>query len=164
MVPFDELTMVRVVRHDCGDLDRQLADPGAEEQVVEAVLELRDHDEHPPLLPLRPQLPSRSELLADRFEVGPQSLDTIAGLVGDAEVDAQEQLQGRLVVELFEFLDVSAVCEQGTGHGMRDSGALGAFEGEDVVLHVRIFLSVGRSPGVPVCRIMAIGIGTVDRS
>jgi hypothetical protein len=73
------------------------------------VLELRDHDQHSPLLPLRPQLPLRVELRSQRFEVLPQALDAVAGLVGDAEVDAQEQALRVLVVELLEFLDVTAV-------------------------------------------------------
>src|SRR5699024_4686859 len=92
------------------------------------------------LFPYTTLFRSRVELLGQRFEVPAQAPDSVAGLIGDAEVDAQEQTLRVLVIELLELLDVTAVGEQCAGHRVEDAGAFVAFEGEDVVLHCCVFL------------------------
>src|SRR5699024_11789984 len=72
------------------------------------------------LFPYTTLFRSRVELLGQRFEVPAQAPDSVAGLIGDAEVDAQEQTLRVLVIELLELLDVTAVGEQCAGHRVED--------------------------------------------
>lgn len=130
-VPFDGLAMVGVVRDDCDDLRVQLAHPRAVEQVVEAVAELRHHDEHALLLLGRAERPQRVELVTERCEVCAHPLEVCP--LAEREADAREEVVRERIVELFELDDVASVLHENTRERMDDPAALRACERDDVV-------------------------------
>lgn len=102
---------LRVVRHDDGHLDAQLARLGAEQQVVEAVANLGHHDEHARLLRHRPDLVVHLDLGGQGVEGRSEGVYRRCG----PEVDTHEELVGDRVGELLQVDDVDAVGGEDAG-------------------------------------------------
>ncbi len=118
----------RVIGDDCHGLHRQFADAPAVQQVGQAVIELADHDEHPPRPVAQRKLPvhrvfggNRCELCADHF----------ARCLARIELDPHEEGIARPVVELLRFEDVAAAFEQERRDARGDARAIGAGQGQD---------------------------------
>ena len=139
VVPLDERLVVTVVGDHADDLVGHVARAGTVEEVGEAVVELRHHDQHScstvgPLEPPGHGEPGSDvgEILAEhRGEIGVQAL------VCTHHVDPHEEVVLVAVTELDVVHDVAAVLEEEPADGVHDPRRLGTVEGEDV-LHGRI--------------------------
>lgn len=107
-----------------------------EEEIIEAVADLRHHDQHAGLVIGGEELEGhgvgggdRLEGLAEGFEGGGTGVAG-AGCVG-AEVHAHEEGVGGRVAVLRGVDDVQVVLDQEVGDGADDPGPVGAGEGED---------------------------------
>lgn len=121
---------VRVVRDDDGDVDAELARLGAEEQVVEAVADLGDHDQDAHLAGDRPDV-------VVHLQVGGQGLKGgLEGLGGGdgAEVHAHEELVGDGVGKLLQLHHVDALASEDARHSVHNTRLVRAGQGEDVIL------------------------------
>lgn len=124
---------VGVVGDDDGNVDAELAGLGAEEQVVEAVTDLGDHDQHAHLTGDRPDV-------VVHLQLGGQVLKgRLQGLSGGdrAEVHAHEELVGDGVGELLQVHDVDALAGEDARHRVHDTGLVRAGQGEDVAMTLR---------------------------
>ncbi len=132
-VRLDQVGEVGVVGDDGRDVHVQGADPVPEEQVVQAVPELRDEDEHPVLLGRVDQVPAHVERLGHRGEAVVQALQGLQRVEG-TELHPHEEGAGEvggIVVVLLALQDVAAVLDQEAGHGVDDAGSVGARQGEN---------------------------------
>jgi hypothetical protein len=94
-----ELIKLLVVRDDRWNLDAELAGAVAEQQVVQAMTDLRHHDHHARLYRRVVQLPAHAEAFRKRAEGGAQRFQTrIAAHL--LEMHAHEELAGMAVAEL----------------------------------------------------------------
>ncbi|KGV46890.1 hypothetical protein X900_4647 [Burkholderia pseudomallei BDU 2] len=116
---------IRMIRHDPDDVHLQLAHFPAEQQIGEAMLELRHHDQH-----LRPRgdvvnRPLHPEALGDRFELASQRVDAQrVGVVGRMEHATHEKARAEVVVEDGQLVDVAAMpVEQADDGGDLARGA-----------------------------------------
>ena len=126
-----QLAEVGVVGDHGGDLDRQRAGAGAEQQVVEAVAEPADHEDDPHPLLGGVDLPVHAVRVAHRGEAGPQLVGGHLGLGG--EVHPHEEQPGVLVAELLAVHDVAAGHEEVAGDRVHDALLVGARQREDVL-------------------------------
>lgn len=108
-----------VVRHDHGHLDRQLARLLAEQQVVQAVPDLRHHDQHLGLGRHRPQLVVHVQLRRQGFEVPRQELRP--RLRRGPKVHAHEEFLRRPVRKLLQVQDVQVVPRKDPRHRVDDA-------------------------------------------
>ena len=108
----DQRLGVGVVGDHDRDLDLQRAGARAEEQVVEAVQVLGDHDQRAVRRGRVPELELHRELLGDPAK-SPRSVSASTA-VGDDEVDPHEEAPDELVAELLALEDVAAVARPGT--------------------------------------------------
>lgn len=123
---------VGVVGNNEGDLDGELASRGAEEEVVEAVADLRDHDQHAGLGGGGDELEGHGQGLGGGLESGAQVVEGLGGRGFILEVHAHEEaLAGRVAV-LAAVDDVEVLLHQVGGHGVDNARAVGAGEGENV--------------------------------
>jgi hypothetical protein len=97
----------------------------AEEQVVEAVPELRDHHQDPRRGAVG-ELELHAEVPGHRGERAGQIVH--CGLFGAGEGRAQEQRAADVVVELLVLDDVTALPDQERRDGVHDAGAFRALE------------------------------------
>lgn len=124
---------VRVVGHDDGHLDQQLARLHAEQQVVEAVANLGHHDEHARLALEGAEVVLHAVLGRQRLEVGLEvRRGRGVGGRGRAEVHAHEEAVGVRVGELLQVEHVVALGGEDARHGVDDAGLVRAAEREDV--------------------------------
>lgn len=128
-VALGERRVVGVVGHDDGHLDAQLARLGAEEQVVEAVADLGDHDEHAHLACHGPDVVCHGQVGGQGGKGRVQG----RGAGDGAEVYAHEEFVGDGVGELLQVEDVDVLAGEDTCHGMHDAWLVRAGQGEDVV-------------------------------
>ena len=119
-----ELIEGAVVRDDGRDLDGQRADLVAVEQVVEAVAELRDEDQHARLLGVGVKLRRHAVLLDGRHQRLPGVV--AAEALRRRERHAHEKAAAFHVAELGAIGDVAAVAREPHGDGRHDAGAIGA--------------------------------------
>lgn len=113
---------VRVVGDDDGDVNPQLARLGTEEQVVQAVPNFGDHDEHA-------HLGSHRADVVVHFEVGSQGLKgCLQGFRGGdrTKVDAHEELFRYRVRELLKVHDIDVLFGKDASHGVDDAGLVWA--------------------------------------
>ena len=122
-VPFHERLVVRVVGDHGHHLHGQFADPGAEQQVVEAVPELGHHDQHAALGTVRLQPPAHPEAVSHRGESGPQGVRG-GGIAVGREVHPHEEVPFGAFAELLVVDDVAAVFQQEAGDGVDDARRL----------------------------------------
>jgi hypothetical protein len=122
-----ERLQVGVVGHDRRDLDLQRADAPPVEQLVQAVLGARDHDQGAVRRPRVPQAPPHVVRLRDPGEVLPQRLQRDPGPVG-LEVHPHEEPDVLAVVELLALQDVARLLHQEAGDGVDDAGTVGAVD------------------------------------
>lgn len=118
-----------VVGHDDGDVDAQLARLGPEEQVVETVADLGDHDEHPHLLG------DGTDVIV-HLQIGGQGRKgRLEGLRRGhgPEVDAHEELVGYGIGELLQVHDVDSLAGKDTRHGVDDTGLVRAGQSQDII-------------------------------
>ncbi|KAG0162004.1 hypothetical protein DFQ30_004542, partial [Apophysomyces sp. BC1015] len=121
---------VLVVRHDRRDLDRKLSGAVSEQQVVQAVPDLRHHDHDARLDACIVQFPSHPELRGQRLEVRAQRVQP--GIAADLlEVHAHEELTRVAVAELRGVQDIATALEQEPGHRMDDARPVGTGEFEN---------------------------------
>lgn len=121
---------VGVVGDDDGDVDPELARLGAEQQVVEAVADLGDHDQYAHLAGDGPDI-------VVHLQVGCQGLEGgFQGLRGgdEAEVHAHEELVGDWVGKLLQVHHVDALAGEDARHGVDDTWLIRAGQGEDIVI------------------------------
>ena len=83
--------MIEVIGDDGDDVQGQFPGPGPEQQIVEAVLKLGDHDQHATLRTMGAQLPAHAVTLRQRLELCPQLLHTLRTARG-FKVDAHEEV------------------------------------------------------------------------
>ena len=128
---------VRVVRYDEWHLDRQLAGGLPEEQVIEAVADLGDHDQDTRLVGGGEELEGhrvrggdRGEGFAEGLKGGSRSIITGTSCIG-AEVHAHEEAVRGGIAKLRGVDDVQVVLDEETGHGADDAGPVGAGESEN---------------------------------
>ncbi|MNJ46316.1 hypothetical protein D3C77_414440 [compost metagenome] len=124
--------VVVVVRDDGGHFGMQMAAVHAEQQIVQAVALLADHDQQAFLAARVMQLQFHAVLGGHAVQPRPQ----VAG--GHArrhvEVHAQEEAAGFVVAELLRIQDVATQFEQQAADAVDDAGAVGAGQGQDVVV------------------------------
>ena len=119
-----------VVGDDADDVDRERAGRPAEEQVVQAVPELRDHQQRLDPLGLVVQPPGHVERLGHPGEVALEVGD-LAPRLRHREVHPHEE---QAVVGLAVLLagdDVGRVLHQEAGHRVDDAGLVRAGKGQD---------------------------------
>ena len=104
-----------------------------EQQVVEAVTELRHHDQRPVRRPGHPQLARSSRTARRPPEPAAQLVETHSRSVG-SNVHPHEEAAGLGVAVLLALDDVAASARQEPGHGVHDSGLVRAGEGEHEVM------------------------------
>jgi hypothetical protein len=125
-----ELVGVAMVGHDRHRVHRQSTDAVSVQQIVEAMIELRDHDQH-----ARPRLcvvqrPAHREALADRYKRRGQrgafrrDLETL-------EQHAHHEPVGVHVAELCTVDDVAAVVGEEAADGADDARPVTAGQGQD---------------------------------
>lgn len=123
-VALSEGGVVGVVRHDDGDLHAQLAGLHAEEQVVETVADLGDHDEDTGLAGDGTNIVVHLVLGGELVE----SLDEVLGglCLGRAKVNTHEEALGDGIGELLEVENVVLVGGKDASHGIDDAGLVRA--------------------------------------
>ncbi len=129
-----QLLEVAVVRHDRRDVDLQRAGAPAKQQVVEAVAELRHHDQGPVRRAGRPQLPGHREALGDARRTRARRSSSVAPAVGHLEMHPQEEPAGVGVAVLLALDDVAGVLDQESGDRVHDAGPVGAAQAEHEVV------------------------------
>ena len=102
-----------------------------EQQVVEAVAELRDQDQRPVRRVGGPQLPGHGEPLGDRRRTPPAATSSRRRRPVDGEPHPHEEPVLGEVVELLALQDVAAVLDQEAADGVHDARPVGAGQGED---------------------------------
>ena len=117
----------RMVGDDRHRIDRQFADAPAIEQVGEAMVELADHDHHPPPVAAH-ELPVHRQLARERQESSAEALGPSSERI---ELDPHEKPVRLAVVELLRFEDIAALLEQEARDPRGDPRPVGAGEGED---------------------------------
>ncbi|ABA49823.1 hypothetical protein BURPS1710b_0776 [Burkholderia pseudomallei 1710b] len=128
-----ELIEILVVRHDRRDLDRQLARAVAEQQVVQAMADLR-HEDHDARLHRRVvQLPAHRERLGERRELGAQGVERgrRAARARLLEMHAHEEFAGAAVAELRRIEDIAAALEQKARDRVNDAAPVRARQFQD---------------------------------
>jgi len=123
-----QLVELAVVAHDGADVQRQQARLPAEQQVVQAMAFLADHEHRAHGLAGGVQLPAHLKALRK----SPQLLAQRAGVQRAGELHPHEEQAGVVVVVLGRLFDVAAALEQKAGDGVHDAGAVGAGEGQDI--------------------------------
>ncbi len=126
-----QLVEVHVIGHDGRNLHRQQSALVAEQQIVQAVADLRHHQHHARLVVGIAQFPVQLHLARQRAEIGPQRCIADAA-VFQCEVYAHEKQARLAVAELRGVDDVAAVIGQESRHAMNDSTLVQAREGQDV--------------------------------
>ena len=160
-VTLDQLAEVGVVRDHHRDVDREVTAAVAIEQVEEAVIELRHHDQRPPPL----VLPADTQHATDiRRGVG----QTVGDLrrVLDRRLEAGPDTEGRGdgVAVLGVLEDVGVEADQRAGDGGNDALAVGALQRQDVDRHpVSLELSSRRGATAAPARHGAPGRAAVRR-
>jgi hypothetical protein len=132
VVRVHQLREVRVVGHHTRDLHRQRPGTRPEQQIVQAVPELADHQQDAHLLVGPVDLPVHLEGVTDRRETGPQLVQGHRRV--RREVDAHEEQSRVVVAELLAVLDVAAGHEQIARHGVHDALPVRTEKGEDVLI------------------------------
>ena len=117
---------VCVVGHDQRDVDGQLVGGLAEEEVVEAVPDLRDHQHDARSRGVGVELVGHGQGLGDVVEFLTQLVD-VHGRAGfqttiRAEVYAHEEGRGGRVTVLLGVDDVEVMLREEAGHGVHDAG------------------------------------------
>ena len=147
----DQVAQVGMVRHHHGDVDGQLPRPPAVEEVDQAVVVLRHHDQHPLALVLPAHPHGGAQGRRPRLE---GVLDAARVLDRRLEPGPHAEHPRRLVAELGVLQDVGVELDQPLGDAGHDPRPVGAHEGEDVDGH-RAQLCRVRRPCV-VCRCCAL--------
>lgn len=114
-VPGRQALQVRMVGDDRPDLDGQLADAVAVEQVVEAVIGLGDHDHHRHARARGGQLEAHAELGGPLGEAGLEVCRIEARLLG-TELRADEEVPAQAIVEGVLLGDVAAALLEEACH------------------------------------------------
>lgn len=124
---------IGVVGDDQRDFNVKLAGGLTEEQVVQAVTNLGDHDHHAGLLGGGVDLKVHGEGLCGGLEGSAQLLEfgDLIGLGGRHKLHAHEEALRGQVAELGGIDDVQVVLDEEGRDGMDDARAIGAREGED---------------------------------
>lgn len=119
---------VRVVGDDERDLDAQLGDALAKQEIVQAVPDLRHHDEHPGLLGQGVQLEIHAHVLSDVRKRRIQFLDgELLGLGcsgggrGRREMHSHEEAQAGGIAKLLRVDNVEIVLGEESRDGMDDA-------------------------------------------
>jgi hypothetical protein len=124
---------VRVVGHDRDDVDVEPSGAGPEQQVVEAVTVLADHDEDP----LAPrgvgEVPGHAEGLRDRGEILPQHVGVKRPARRRLELDPHEEHADLAIVELLALDHVRVVIDEKARDGLDEAGPVGARYREHVL-------------------------------
>ena len=126
-----QLVEIPMVRHDRADVDRQQPGAPAEQQVVQAVPQLRDQDQRGHGAGRVGKAEAHAEALGHRRE-GRREVRLRRG-----EVHAHEEQPGVAVVELAGFQDVAALFEEEAGNGVDDARTVRTGKGEDVAVFHR---------------------------
>lgn len=121
-----------------GYLYLQLASLYAEENVVEAVTNLGDHEQDAHLARGRAHVVLHAVLGGELGKGGLEvrcrgRVDTVCGR-GGGKVHAHEEALRRGVTELLQVEDIVAMRGKDAGDGVDDARPVGAGEGEDVVV------------------------------
>ncbi len=157
----DDGAQVLVVRDHRGDDDRQGADAGAEQQVVEAVPVLRHEHEGARRHGRVDDLPGHAVRRRDRREAAAHGVERDR-VVEQVEPDAHEEADGVDVLELRALHDVGAHVHEVAAHGVDEPGPVGAGQGEDAGRHRRARRDVRRTRPVVSLRGAALANGPID--
>jgi hypothetical protein len=96
------------------------------------MVELADHDQHPPRTILRGELPAHAEAFGKAGEVLPQLLARGAiGIESNPHEKAVITLVIAAIVELLSIEDIAPALEQECRNPRRNSGLVGATERQD---------------------------------
>ncbi|MPL84484.1 hypothetical protein SDC9_30449 [bioreactor metagenome] len=136
VVVHHHLLIGQVVRDHADDLDRQRADARPVEQVVQAMAEVRHHQQHLHLARLIVQRPVHAEGLGDRGEARHERLAAGAGLRVDA--DAHEEGAALHVVVLVRVGDVASLLGQESRDRCDDAAGRLAGHRKHVGSHSRV--------------------------
>ena len=131
-VAHHQVAEVGVVGHHHRDVDGQLPRPPAVEEVDQAVVVLRHHDDHPLALVLPADAHGGAQLRRSRLE---RVLHPHRRLHGRLEAGAHDERVGGLVAELGVLQDVGVELDQPLGDAGHDPRPVGGDEGEDVDRH-----------------------------
>ena len=124
--------IVVVIRDDRGHFGVQMTAVHAEQQIVQAVPLLADHDQQALLAAGVMQLQLHAVLRGHAVQARPQVAGGNAG--GRIEVHTQEETTRLFVAELLRVQDVATQFEQQTADAVNDARAVGAGQGQDVVV------------------------------
>jgi hypothetical protein len=125
-----------VVGHDRDDVEVELADRVPEEQVVQAVRVLADHDDHPLPLGRVGDPPGHLETLGDLLE-GLAHTGEVQGCAVDVrELDAHVEHAAHGAVELVALHDGALLLHEQSGDRVHDPRGILAGQHQDAVLSV----------------------------
>ena len=128
-----DICAIRMIRHDEGDVDLKFAELVTVEEVDEAVIELRHHEQHPATVLLVAQGDRRGEVLRGVSDCLTHNSEI---LCRNIEPGPQTKVICRGLGELGLLEDVRAHRQQRSGDCVGDAGAVWAAEGKDVGSHV----------------------------
>ncbi len=139
MVERDTVTLrqprsIVVIRHNQRDIHAQLPGSRSKQQIRKTMQLLAHQDQHFWLLRHRPQRQIHLQGSAQVIERGGERGRVEVSGEALAEVHAHEEGRGGGVGKLLGFEDVEGVLGQEPGDGVDDAGAVGAGEGQDVVV------------------------------
>lgn len=121
---------VGVVGDDQGDLNVKLAGRLTEQQVIEAVADLRDHDHHAGLLDGGVDLEVHREGFRCGVESSAQLLE-LHRIAGRGELHAHEEALGSGISELRRVDNVQIVLDEEGRDGVDNAGAIGPGQGKN---------------------------------
>lgn len=108
---------IRMIGYNQGDIDAQLARLLSEEQVVQAMSDLGNHDQHFGLLSYWPQVVVHLDLAGQLIEGWSEKFS----VVGRAKMYPHEKPFRRTVTELLQVEDIQAVLRKDGRHGVDDT-------------------------------------------
>jgi hypothetical protein len=123
VVAGSQLVEIAVVADDGADVQRQQPAFPAEQQVVQAVALLADHDDRAHGLCCGMQLPLQVQGCGKGGQVG---FELFVAELAAGKLHAHEEQAGVVVVELRGFFDVAGAFQQKAGHRMHQTQAVGA--------------------------------------
>jgi hypothetical protein len=121
-----------VIRHDGGDVHREFADPVAVQQVLEAMIIVRHHDQHAGAIAGIVNLPLHVLGRGDCLELLPQFREIHRLALDGAERYPDEEALRNRVVELLHLDDVEAATRQERRHGSGRAHATDTSGGQNV--------------------------------
>jgi hypothetical protein len=138
LVPFDQATQVFVVGHHADDIHRQHAGAPAEQQVLQAMPELRHGNQDAHAAGDVLDLPGHVIAQRQRFELAAHGRELGESRPHGSEYRAHVEAPGEVIVELLGLDDRSVVIGEKSGDGRHDALAIRAHQEKRIQAMVRV--------------------------